>query len=271
MFLSLSALFSLTALAAPPLPDHLQAIEAVGVSTLARSPDWRVRLQASAIQAWQTMPDLAEQAWLLEPLTTRAGHPRFSAPDLRDSGVSAVILERLLTTSEPEPVRMALVELLPRVGGDWAEVLVSAYAEEPQPGVRTAMVEVAGRADPAAARQLVALGADDAAPPARAAAMRAAPRVSEGPELEMLILDGLTDRAPTVRSAAARSASWVALPAAAPVLAEMLSDADADVRLYALRALRKFDPARLAPADLDSLAQDPDPRIIREAQRARQP
>lgn len=267
-FLSLSALFSLAALAGAPMPAHLQTVAPVGLPQLSQSADWRVRQQAAAIAAWQSDPELAERAWGVQPLETRAGFLRFSDPALRDSGMAPVLVERLLTLGEPEGVRMALVDLLPRAGGDWSSALSAAYPTEDQPGVRMLMVETARRAAPDDARELVTLGASDSAQTVRAAAMRLAPRLDDS-TLADLVLAGLSDTAPQVRADAARSAGWMALDGARQPLSGLLSDADSDVRLSALRALEKLDPAALrAHPQLSALQADADPRVARAAQSA---
>jgi hypothetical protein len=271
-FLSLSALVSLAALAAAPLPDHLENIQVVGVPQLEQSADWRVRQQAAAIRAWQESPDLAELAWDLQPRPTRAGHPRFHDPALRDSGMAPVVLERLLSQGEPEEVRMALVDLLPRIGGEWDAALAAAYDSEPQAGVRMMMVETARRASPDVARQLVALGAADDATTARAAAMRAASHVEDTPELAPLLLAGMADTAPEVRAFAARSAGWLELSDTIAPLQTLLRDEDAEVRLSALRAIERIDVSVLKTgATLQTLSQDTDPRVARAAVKLLQP
>lgn len=263
-FLGFSALVTLAAFAGAPLPEHLQAVEAVGVAQLSQSGDWRVRQQAAAITAWNDDPDAAELAWDLAPRVTRAGFPRFHDPALRDSGVAPIILERLRTQGEDEAVRMALVELLPRVGGDWSALLAEAYADEHQPGVRMMMVETARRADdPDAAQALLALGAADRAPTARAAAMRTAPHIDGAASL---VRAGLSDADAMVRADAARAAGWLEDDAAITELRALLRDGDGEVRLRALRAIERIDADALRgdPIVAD-LAQDADPRVARAA------
>lgn len=263
-FLGFSALVTMAAMAAAPLPDHLQAVEAVGVAQLSQSRDWRVRQQAAAISAWSDAPDAAELAWDLAPRETRAGYPRFHEPALRDAPVAPILLERLRTQGEDEAVRMALVELLPRVGGEWSALLAEAYAEEAQPGVRMMMVEAARRADdPDAAQALLALGAADSAPTARAAAIRTAAYLDG---TAALIRGGLGDADSLVRADAARAAGWVEDTAATTALQGLLRDPDAEVRLRALRAIERIDPGALRGAPvLTDLAQDADPRVARAA------
>lgn len=270
-FLSFSVLASLSALAAPELPDHLQAIEGMGVQTLSQSADWRVRQQAAVIAAWQDNPDLAALAWTMQPRTTRAGHPRFHDPTLRDSGMAPVVLERLLVANEDENTRMALVDLLPRVGGPWAEELAAAYGDESQDGVRMLMVETARRAPSDAAVQLVLLGANDPATMVRSAAMRVAVSVEDGRPFSAVLLDGLLDGEPEVRAYAARGVGWMALDAALPTLHTLLTDSDADVRLQSLRAIHTIAPSSISSDVLDAMMLDADSRVVRQATQMQQP
>lgn len=270
--LSFSALFSLAALAAAPLPTHLQQLEAVGLSRLEQSADWRVRQQAAAIRAWEADPDGAALAWMAEPRLTRAGFPRLNEPSLHDPLYAPILLERLLQKGEEEAVRMAIVELLPRVGGDWAEALAARYPEEPQPGVRLLMVEVARHAPADIGRTLVRLGAQDPAPTVRAAAMRAVPAIQDGSGLTDLLLGGLSDGDSDVRAYAARGAGWLALSDAWQPLDLLLEDADPLVRLHALRALERLDAPRAARLPrMVALTHDPDTRVAHAAAQVQNP
>ena len=270
--LGFSALFSLAALAATPLPTHLQRLESVGLDRLEQSADWRVRQQAAAIRAWEADPDGAELAWSAEPRLTRAGFPRFNEPTLHDPLYAPIILERLVQKGEDEQVRMALVELLPRIGGDWAEALVALYPQEAQPGVRMLMVDVARRAPADQGRALVRQGAQDSAPTVRSAAMRALFAVQDGAGLEDLLSAGLTDTSADVRAEAARAAGLVGDRASWDRLARLLDDADAQVRLSALRALEHIDAPRAAALPrVEALTHDADARVARMAVKLRTP
>ena len=139
-FLSFSALFSLSAFAETDVPPHLLEL---------------------------TDADLVEHAWTTQPGITRAGIPRFTDPTLYNPALTPVILERLTSGGEHDYVRLALVELLPRTGGDWDAALVDLYTTEPSADVRSVMVEVTRRADPEDARSLLRQASDDLTQSAR--------------------------------------------------------------------------------------------------------
>lgn len=205
---------------------------------------------------------LAADAWDLEPSVTRAGSYRFLLPDERDQELTDGLLARLRDGDEDAAVRQALVEALPRSGGDWSAV-TALYAAEVAP-VRATMVDGARHADPELATTLVRLALADADWEVRAAGARAAGWQTElGDALAADVLGALDDGHPEVRAFAARSAGWLALDAFAQV-EPLLSDVDPTVRLNSLRALERMDEDRLRTLPvLATLEGDADPRIAR--------
>ncbi len=258
-FLSLSALFSFTALADEALPTSS------GV-TLTTSVDWQTRHQEALANAWLNEPELAEVAWSIAPRITRAGTPRLTYSELYLPALAPVFIERLLVQGESDGVRMALVEVLPRVGGEWSEPLISLMASEPSAVVRMTIAEVARKADPASARLLLELAVADTDPDVRAAAMRSIPYVEGGAGMEQHILAGMSDPDPIVRGFAARAAGWCGVGVAWGRLVELLADDDATSRLYALRALERIDAsaARQLP-QVTAMHADADARVARAA------
>ena len=237
--LSFSALFSTSAFADTDIPDHLLSLAPA---------------------------DLVEHAWTTQPGTTRAGTPRFTDPTLYNPALTPVLLERLASGGEHDYVRLALVEVLPRTGGEWDGALVDLYASETSADVRSVMVEVTRRADPEDARALLSQAAGDQSPLVRAAVMRTIPYVEDGVGLSAPLLAGLTDADSEVRSFAARSAGWTGLDAAWDDLVVLLSDAEPEIRLHALRALERLDVGAVQqlPA-LQTLEIDIDSRVSRAA------
>lgn len=241
--LGFSALFSMSALADSGVPDHLLNL-------------------ADA--------DLVEHAWTTQPGITRAGTPRFTDPTLYNPALTPVILERLISGGEHDYVRLALVELLPRTGGEWDGALVDLYATESSADVRSVMVEVTRRADPSDARALLLAAAVDDSAMVRAAVMRTIPYVEDGEGMSAPILAGLVDSNPEVRSFAARSAGWTGMSAAWDDLVVLLSDAEPEIRLHALRALERIDPVATAKLTaLDTLEIDIDAKVSRAARQIR--
>jgi HEAT repeat protein len=241
--LSFSALFSLSAFAETDVPSHLLGL---------------------------TDADLVAHAWTTQPGMTRAGIPRFTDPTLYNPALTPVILERLSSGGEHDYVRLALVELLPRTGGDWDGALVDLYTTEQSADVRSVMVEVTRRAAPEDARSLLRQATDDTSALVRAAVMRTIPYVDDGAGMSAPLLAGLSDTNPEVRGFAARSAGWTGLAAAWDDLVVLLGDVEPDNRLKALRALERLDADATAKLDaLDTLEIDLDPRVSRAAQQIR--
>ena len=242
-FLSFSALFTLSAFAETDVPSHLLTL---------------------------TDAALVTHAWTTQPGITRAGTPRFTDPTLYNPALTPVILERLSSGGENDYVRLALVELLPRTGGEWDGALVELYTTEPSADVRSVMVEVTRRADPEDARALLRQATADSSALVRAAVMRTIPYVDDGAGMSSPLLAGLTDESPEVRSFAARSAGWTGLDDAWDELVVLLSDVEPDIRLHALRALERLDAEAAAGLDaLDTLEIDIDPRVSRAARQIR--
>jgi hypothetical protein len=241
--LGFSALFSMSAFADSGVPDHLL--------TLADA-------------------ELVEHAWTTQPGVTRAGTPRFTDPTLYNPALTPVILERLVSGGEQDHVRLALVELLPRTGGEWDDALVDLYATESSADVRSVMVEVTRRADPADARALLLAASTDSSAMVRAAVMRTIPYVEDGVGMSAPIIAGLTDNHPEVRSFAARSAGWTGMTDAWDELVVLLSDGEPEIRLHALRALERLDaPATARLIALDTLEIDIDAKVSRAARQIR--
>ncbi len=207
---------------------------------------------------------LAADAWDLEPHTTRAGTLRFLLPEDRDQALTDSLMERLATGGEDTAVRVALVEALPRSGGDWSSALALWPSENGD--VRQTLVDGARHADQALAVQLIELALDDGDWEVRAAGARAAGWQTElGDELGPEVLDALADAHPEVRAFAARSAGWLHLDAFGALL-PLLADVDPTVRLNTLRALERIDATALqARPELATLSADADARVSRAA------
>ena len=211
---------------------------------------------------------LAADGWDLEPHVTRAGSYRFLLPDDRDQELTDSLLARLRDGGEDAAVRQALVEALPRSGGDWSAV-TELYAGEVAP-VRATMVDGAKHADAELASSLIHLALADGDWEVRAAGARAAGWQTElGDALGPDVLTALQDGHPEVRAFAARSAGWLHLDAFGQV-SPLLADVDPTVRLYTLRALERIDEDRLrALPSLATLEADTDPRVARAAAQLR--
>lgn len=205
----------------------------------------------------------------LRPGETRAGHPRFADPILKDPSAAEVFGERLADPRVPAAERVALAEALPRCGGAWARVGLDRLEVEPDAAVRAVLISGLQRAtgDEALAGARVGL-TDPAATVRRAAAELAGWVPSVGEAVRGELTAALADDAGEVRAAAARALGLTGDAAVFDAVARGLADGEAQVRLESLRALRRIDDSRAgrSPAAL-SLQQDPDERVRRAARR----
>lgn len=207
--------------------------------------------------------DARELAWNLQPRKTRAKFLRFTTSAIHDPVVAEVFLERLASGSETPEVRAALVEALPRTGGDYADAVLGLYADERDASVRVAMIGAMRRAPRVQAREGILLGLDDRKAEVRAEAARVAGARPELTDLEEALTLGASDPAAEVRSAAIRSLGLVGASDAADSVAHGLRDDDPKVRLEAIRSLRRLDPDGVA--NRVSALVDDDNDIVRSA------
>ncbi len=233
------------------------------------SPDWRVRQQAAVVQGWRAYPELYADWSLRDAHPTRNGVLRFRGPDLADARLAPLFLERLL--QEPGTAyEQALIEVLPRTGGDWAEAFVGMLETEDDPRFRAVIAASLSDAPRKQALEGLRKGLQDSEAQVRGEAARAAGWSEHGPELVPDLVEALGDDDPYVRAMAARSLGTHRAATAFDALAPLLGDADADVRLRALRSMSRIDGDALAGMGvLDDLAQDPDERVARAARSLR--
>ncbi len=237
------------------------------LDALSSHSDWRVRQRAALVTGWRTWPELyAEHAHL--PLrSTRLGVGRFLGETVTDPRLLPLHLERLVSGGEPEEVRMGLVDLLPRCGGDWEQAAVELLGTEPSPAVRGMLVATMKQArDSSLAHEALRLGMSDAHAHVRAEAARITGWRPDGAGLADELVQRVDDEDPSVRVAAVRALGWLEVDHAYGAIRHRLGDDNATVRLRALRALERIDPDRTtALRELKSLSQDADPKVRRAA------
>lgn len=278
MVVILHAVLALTRLGVAGTPDaeYVSARDALvrdaSESTLKAweaGTDWRNRVTAMDVRAWQYDQSTAAAAWTLSPAATRLPALRLLDPRLETPAAAGPLLARLAWGGEAPDVRVALVEALVRTGGDWSPVVVAMFPDEVDVPTRAMMVQVARRAPPADALTLVRQGFADRAAPVRAAAAETCPWVEGHEALDGLVVAALADPDPVVRAEAARSAGWMEIASSWSPIVKLLGDADAGVRLQALRALQRLDPADAAGLpEVEVLKRDKDLKVQRAAAEA---
>ncbi len=259
----------------PERADRIQALvsdASLGEAELLAaldSSDWRVRQQAAVVHGWRAYPELYGQFAELPAPPTRAGTLRFRGPELADARLAPLFLERLLEEPGAE-MEHALIEVLPRTGGDWSEAFVGLLQLESQPDTRVNLIVGLRHAPEAAAVAGLRVGLADPDDVVRAAAASTAGFHDRGEALAAELCDALRDESAAVRAMAARSLGYQRVAVAFEPLLPLLRDADAKARLEGLRALQRIDAAGLAVRpEMDALVHDPDPKVARAAQTVR--
>lgn len=257
--------------AAPPVePEHVETLS--GGSTRAAADPGGAPARSTiappppSVAAPIAVPAPRAALSSLRPGTTRAGHLRFATDEIHDPVAAQVFLERLARRDEPEDVRAALAEALPRTGGDFGDALAPLLASEPSPLVRAALVGAAARAPAPVAHPVIRRGLADADREVRLQAARAAAAHPEGAALAATLRASLASDDAALRAELARALGVHRVIAARDELVALLGDRSPDVRLAALRAVERSAPGSLRGSpELEQLSTDPDGRVSRAA------
>lgn len=257
-------------------PDGLAAADAfaatrpdeASLTTLAASDDPELAGLARAQLLRLRDPDLYAHVRQAQPVgTTRDGRPRFVDPVLSSPEAAPALLERILYGDDPAAVQLALLGALPTRDRDWLADMAWIEAASPRPTLRAGLTDLLARSRRPEARPHLMAALADPQPDVRAQAARGLARHAEAGDA---LLSALSDPTPGVRAAAAWSLGVVGLEAAVTPLTQLTADADAEVRIAAVGALRRIDPARLDTLPtLDALRADPDVRVRRAVGAAR--
>lgn len=224
----------------------------------------------AAADLQQRRPELFNTVMSLSPTSSRTGALRFSGTDHHDPDASVLFAKRLLDAS-PEQVelRLALADVIRRTGAPHARLSTTLLAAESSPEVRGTLVHNLATVDPELANEGLLLGARDSVAGVREAAYRAAAHQrSISDDLRSALLAGLEEADLSARRTAVRSLGVLQVPEALDGVVDQVSSPDPQLRLLALRAVRRIDASRLSALDLEQLAQDPDRRVAAEASRA---
>jgi len=207
-------------------------------------------------------PETVEyKRWHMSPVPTRAGFLRFVGTDKASPEWTPFYILRFLEADEPLPVRLALLNLIERSGGDWQEELYLHFRSESNPEIRRGIIEMTRRLNISEKEHMIRLASSDSASIVRAEAMRAigrCPNTDFTHEIEM----GLKDSDAEVIQFAARSAGWNKMKPLTSNLADLLEHDDSNVRYQALNALKRINPeeaSRIAPLHI----HDQDSRVRR--------
>ncbi|MBV1861212.1 MAG: HEAT repeat domain-containing protein [Nannocystaceae bacterium] len=241
------------------------------MTPFALGADWRLSVDDAVARLRAQEPQLAEALYAMGPRTTRAGTARFTGPLVRRPIAAAVFLDRLTAGGDvSSEVRAALVEALPRTTGPFGPAVIALLAQESDARVRVAMVASLRTADAPSALAGLELGLHDSDAAVRMAAARTATRRTDGAELEAPLLAAAADSDADVKAEAIRSLGVLKIEAAKDLIEAELKADDAALRLSAVRALVRIDPA-FAKSRVRSLVADEDPRVAKSARQALEP
>ncbi|MFH1468185.1 MAG: HEAT repeat domain-containing protein [Pseudomonadota bacterium] len=239
------------------------------LAEVAASPDWRLRQQAALVLGWRQTPELFARFQVEQPLPAANGMARFRGEDLADARLAPLFLERLLERPGAAE-EWALIEVLPRTGGDWAEAFVGLMAEEGDPQVRSVLAASMRWAPASAAAEGVRAALADGEGLVRGEAARAVGWRKDGAALAAELIPLLGDAEAYPRAMAARSLGYLKVTSAFEALRPLLGDPDADARLQALHAMERIDEAALKGLpEVSRLVADPDPKVARAARELR--
>ena len=241
------------------------------IAEAGKAGDWKVSAEERADAVRKDDPERFLAVSGLQPIKTRKGTPRFVGDAVRDPAAADVLLGRLAAGEEDPMVRAALVEALPRTGGEYGAELVAMLGDETDADVRVVMVAALERADAGSAQAGLVSALGDEDPIVRAEAARVVSMRPDGAALAGELEVALEDETPQVRAAAARTIGVLQLEDARDVLLSGLEDDDARVRLQSLRAIGRIDPAFAGSLpQLATLQADSDARVARVADRLAQ-
>lgn len=242
--------------------------ETATTPTFVLGADWRASVDDAVAQLRTRDPKLADALYAMEPRSTRAGTARFTGPLVRNPVAAAVFLDRLTSPEGASPeVRAALVEALPRTTGPFGPAVIDLLAGETDASVRVAMVASLRTADASSALAGLEVGLADADASVRLIAARTVARRADGVQLEEELLAAAGDPELGVKSEAIRTLGVLEIASAKNLITAELAAADADLRLSAVRALTRIDPA-FAAERVQALVTDGDPRVAKAALRA---
>ena len=182
-----------------------------------------------------------EERWNMAPRVTRAGFFRFLGEDLEDPTWTEFYIKRFSEKGEPLPIRLALLDLILRSGGDWSSSMYKYLGIEEEPSIRAAIIDMTKRLEAEEAIAFIDIAITDDSPEVRSAAMRALGNHMDI-DRSVELIAALGDPSDQVRLMAIRTIGWTKDRNAIPALTAFLGDKNGMIRLKSLYALDKVDP-----------------------------
>lgn len=247
-----------------PLPELKTELAAAPTTTTSPSTIDEITAAADAIKS--ARPEFFAELDSQTAKKAPNGMPRFGGPEIQDPDAAVIFAARLLNeASADSATRSALADVLGRSAGDFGPMTVAILAAEQDAEIRRTLTMSLRRASDASAQAGLMLALADQDAQVRADAAYCAASHPEASALLEPLRAGLTDDSPVARAASARALGVLKDSASAATLITMVGDSDPEIRLQALRAIKRIDTSLLAQVDLGALSKDEDLRIAREA------
>ena len=208
-----------------------------------------------------------QRVYTAQPRATRNPNLyRFTDPELLNPSLIPIHLARFYDIKTPESVRLALLDLLRKTDGEWAQGLLPAI-QDPSETIRKSLAEISRYSTPETAQEMLSTLSSDLSESVRAAAVQGM-GYQDSNTFRKELERGLQDESSLVRYSAARSIGWSNTTVPLLQLLPLLSDESALVRLHTLRTIDRLYPEQARDLkQLPVLQQDPDPKVRAEAQR----
>ncbi len=199
----------------------------------------------------------------IAPVKARDGRLLFSDARLQTPQAAALLTQRLLSGSDSEPIRRALIAALPKTQGRYAQTVLSLLPAEKSPLVRADLIDSLRLSkEGVLTLKSLRLGMQDTSAIVRSRAAYTIAHRPDGKELSSVLLKGISDKDASVQAHSARALGYLGVTTAFDAVLPLLQSGSADVRLEALRALARMDKQRAATLTaLETLATDRDSRI----------
>ncbi|MFK7926675.1 MAG: HEAT repeat domain-containing protein [Myxococcota bacterium] len=209
-------------------------------------------------------PQDAARIDAIQPALDRSGAARFVGMEA-DHRFASLHLQQALDDGLDLNVRQAHARFAAQAGLD-ADLMNHAIGVAPA-SVRSALYSGMLRTDLKDASRFLAEALSDEDLSVREAAISVLGRRPDARNFGAALAQATSDEAVSVRKMAVRALGWHGLTAQKPAVIALLTDVSADVRVASLRALRRLDPTA-ASAQASRMANDVDPRVRAEVQRA---
>ena len=191
---------------------------------------------------------------------------RFSDSTLKDTQWLPIHALRLSETNTETATRLALIQLISSMSGEWEGYLLPLQNDE-DPQIRAAIAESSKWGSAEYQNSIVQSLQNDSSWEVRSELIRAI-GYNQAKQHQDVLIAALNDELGRIRYDAVRVIGWNYLPVDLEILRPLLKDADPMVRMHSLRAIARIYPdSVLNMTELEALGQDDSPMVRNEVQR----